>query len=490
MRSRTQIFLLIIVIISAVSCRKGFLGEEVLNIAPETFVVADTIIRAGDDRLESEVHIIWWGNDPDGFVTGYEFTFSAPDDPSAVWQYTENQDSIFILAPPPGSDTLDFTFYVRAIDNDGFTDSTPASITYPVKNSPPDVMFVDGLNQPVRSFPVVKFFWEGTDPDGAVNLAGYELAWNDTLGTLVSLDASASSVMLEATDAGADEMQCRLYVNSSEIADEQELPGMLGNTWNTLYIRSVDQSDARSPWRSSDSIFIKKVSSPVLLVDAYTTASTPTSFYTDNLASIGISGVDTLAIFDDIDGVLTQQSADNLTQEKVFALFDLIIWYSNSAESSLSLAQRTTESFFENGGKLLMSVYVSSAFDPLSNFLDFTPIASLVSPEDTTLILDLGATLTPVDGAYPELEGTAIVGVVKPVNLQIGAEPVYNAALTAKDNTTLTFSPWEGNSTVIARKLSDGVPVFIMSTLELHKLNGAMNTDAFFEEVIVNEFGF
>ena len=57
------------------SCKKDFEGTELGNIAPETYLVTDTIIRFGDDRLESEVTLKWWSDDEDGFVTGYEYTF-------------------------------------------------------------------------------------------------------------------------------------------------------------------------------------------------------------------------------------------------------------------------------------------------------------------------------------------------------------------------------------------------------------------------------
>jgi hypothetical protein len=127
----------------------------------------------------------------------------------------------------------------------------------------------------------------------------------------------------------------------------------------------------------------------------------------------------------------------------------------------------------------------------LSNFLDFTPIAELVNPVDTTLILDNGAQLIPVDGSWPTLQSTAIVGTVKPIILQIGATPLYQANLTAKDNITLSLTPWLGESVVMAKK-EDGVgnTNFVISTLELNKLDGLINIDEFFQKVIIDEFGF
>ncbi|HAE13456.1 MAG: hypothetical protein H6548_07890 [Chitinophagales bacterium] len=481
---------LLLPVIALSACRTGFDGNLLDNQAPDTHTVADTIIRFGDDRLESEVVVRWWGDDPDGVVAGYEFTFGDPYSLMADWQFTERQDSTFILAPPAGTDTLDFYFSVRAIDQEGLRDPSPATLAYPVKNSPPSVAFQPGLNQPVISFPALTFYWEGSDPDGDANLNGYEVVWNDTTVVPVPLEAGAGSLLLVADDPAITSMTCNMYVNASATPLATSLSGMQAHSWNKLFIRAVDQSGAYSPWTASDSVYIKPVQSNILLVNAYTTASNPTDFYGSHLVNNGFTVLDTIDLFETAGGNYTQQSADNLTQEKVFAMFDCLIWYSNSAESSLSLGQRTTSEFFDKGGHLLMSVYVSGSFDPLSNFLDFTPVSSLVSPADTTLLLEAGALLTPTDDAYPDLQATAIVGVVKPVNLQIGAAPVYEAALTAKDNATLTFSPWTGGAVVMARKPAAGEADFILSTLELQKLDGLLNMDDFFNKIMTDAFGY
>lgn len=488
--NRDIVVLCLLLLSVLASCKKGFEGTELGNLNPDTYLVTDTIIRFGPDRLESEVVLKWWSDDPDGFVIGYEFTFDAEITESTIWTYTERQDSTFILAPPAGADSADFVFQIRAIDNYGLKDPTPARLVIPVKNSPPTAQFVPGLITPQKSFPVLKYFWTGSDPDGTDNLLRYELCFNDTTSTPYVLDKIVSSAIFEATEPGLDNMVCKVYQNAATLPNGETISGMLGNAWNTLYIRAVDQSLATSAYVAADSVFVKKVNSNVLMVNGYST-TTNESFYATRLINNGIAVFDTIQIFAQIAGAYTQQSADNITQAKVFDLFDLIIWFSNNADNSFSLAQKTTESFFNSGGKMLMSVYISSSFDPLSNFLDFTPIASLVNPVDTTLILDNGASLLPVDGGWPELQSTAIVGTVKPINLQIGATPLYNAALTAKDNISLSLTPWTGVSTVMAKKTDiSGNTNFVIATLELNKLDGLLNMDLLFEKVLNDEFGF
>jgi hypothetical protein len=474
------------------SCKTSFTGEVNPNKEPETFLVADTIIRVDGDRLNSQVEIRWWGDDPDGYVVGYEFSFDSIITSSTQWQFTAKQDSTFLLAAPPGQDTVDFPFFIRAIDNSGAADATPAHLIFPVKNSPPAVTFVYTENNPVKSFPVLRFFWEGNDPDGITNLRRYEICWNDTLQPPYLLDVTASGAVFEGINLQAAQTDCRVYVNNNTAAEQLNMSGLLLNSNNVLYIRAVDNAEAASPYTASAVVFVKKVSSEILMVDGYSANGGPVEgFYTQQLTAAGFAVVDTLQIFAKENNAYSQQSADNFTQSKIFALFNGIVWFTNDASGSLSIGQRTLNEFFNKGGKLLMSVYVSSLFDEQSGFLDFTPIQSFVVPQDTTLLLTDTAKVFSQQSGFPDLKSTAYVGVVRPFVPVVGAEIVYDAQLIAKDNNTLSLSEWQGGSTVMAsKKDAAGETNFIISTLELHKLDGMANMNVFFNEVMHTEFGF
>jgi hypothetical protein len=482
---------LVALIFALSACKTDISGELLPNLPPETSAVVDTIIRSGPDRLESRVTIQWWGNDPDGFVAGYEYTFDDPVTPATVWLFTRSQDSIFLLQTPAGQDTANFRFSIRAIDNQGLADPTPAALVYPVRNSPPSAQVVPGLSDPVLSFPILRFFWSGSDPDGTDNLSRFELYWNDTTNAPFVVDQSVTAATFEALEPGVTgEATCRLYLNNNTNAEAGTMSGMRIGSWNKLYVRAIDQSEAVSGFAASDSVFIRPVRSNVLLVNAYSGGSGPIfDFYHNQMLNLGLGLYDSLTLFES--GATPQIAADNLTQERVFALFDLIVWFGNNAQSSLSLAQRTSGDFFAQGGKMLMAVYVSSSFDQQSAFLDFTPIAALVDPQDTTLLLNTGAAITPIASGWPNLQGTSIVGVVRPIITQIGATPVYEAALTARDNATLGLSPWNGASVIMASKRDAlGNTNFLLSTLELQRMDGLGTINEFFEKVIQDEFGF
>ena len=137
-----------------------------------------------------------------------------------------------------------------------------------------------------------------------------------------------------------------------------------------------------------------------------------------------------------------------------------------------------------------MAVYVSTTFDPQSNFLDFTPAASLEIPTDTTLLLADTSTVFAMQTGYSSLKSSVYISTVRSFNLQNGATSLYDGNLIAKDNITLNLSPWTGASTVIAKKTNgSGQTNFVLSTLELQKLDGNANISLFFNKILHTEFG-
>ncbi len=473
------------------SCRTSPEGALLDNTAPETHTVVDTILRAGEDRLNSQIVIEWWGDDEDGFVAGYEFSFDEMINAQTQWTYTTRTDSSFILAPPPGEDTADFYFTIRAIDNNGLKDETPARVIYPVKNSPPTISFVAGANNPVISFPVVKFYWQANDPDGEENMIAFELFWNDTTNNPFQLDINSKSATFIAVNPQPGSVQCEVYENNSLTPVDSLMEGMILNDTNRLFIRAIDQSLSKSAFAVSYSVFIKAPTSNVLLLNAYTPPNIPKeNFYAAGFVNNGVTVFDTLRLFETASGNYTQLAPDNLTQSRIFNLFDVIIWFSDEADASLSLAQKTTDDFFNAGGRLLLVTYVSSLFDEQSNFLEFTPVQEIEVPDDSTLIMTDTSAINSLQAGYPDLLSTAFLAVVRPFTVVPGGTALYDAELLARDNLTLNVAPWTGVSTIMAKKENaSGETNFIISTVELDKLNGNVNMDALFQKILVDEFG-
>jgi len=162
------------------------------NRPPRTFLVSapiDSTIShpaATGVSYSYRVHLYWRGEDPDGYVTGFLWSF---DDSSAGhYHFTTKTDSIFDLTVNDSTDitggatlvgfTRFHTFYIRAVDNLGKPDPNLAVFnrtTYKASTIKPHVQFIGALpgglgidtlsDGPDAPF---KVCWTGDDSDGVV----------------------------------------------------------------------------------------------------------------------------------------------------------------------------------------------------------------------------------------------------------------------------------------------------------------------------------
>ncbi|TVQ81798.1 MAG: hypothetical protein EA358_00340, partial [Flavobacteriales bacterium] len=70
MRSKYFFFLLFAPLLF--SCMRGEKNE---NRPPSTKIFLESINRVGENRLNSNVNLSWFGTDKDGYVVGYEISF-------------------------------------------------------------------------------------------------------------------------------------------------------------------------------------------------------------------------------------------------------------------------------------------------------------------------------------------------------------------------------------------------------------------------------
>ena len=169
----------------------ALIGESVPNSPPDTQVEA-TPPNLG--AASFSIDFFWSGSDPDGSVVGYEWIITdngpdnilAPADTTGEWNFTEVSDSTFIVAAdipefepdvenPQLDDPKDIrfwqthTFLVRAIDDLGRRDPSPANVSFTATTLAPRIE----INEPiVPSTPTcvegplaLSFGWEAEDPD-------------------------------------------------------------------------------------------------------------------------------------------------------------------------------------------------------------------------------------------------------------------------------------------------------------------------------------
>jgi hypothetical protein len=172
-------------------CGKENPAPSAHNLPPDTTL---DLLTDRADTTSLKVHLRWSGTDPDGEVVCFETRWD-----TLGWIRAARSESVFVLSERdslgssvgPGR----HTFVVRAIDDRGAEDPSPASVSFTARNLLPETEIVSG---PVGvSCPVVRFEWRGWDYDGIVVGYGWRLwEWSDDEWFEV---ASAESV-------GADEV--------------------------------------------------------------------------------------------------------------------------------------------------------------------------------------------------------------------------------------------------------------------------------------------
>jgi hypothetical protein len=334
---RTLAAALAIAAIAATLGMGGCGGKTALvpQLPPETGLFVEGAV----DTVNHVVTIYWFGNDADGEVVGFELRFINPSTPADTqWRFTTRTDSVFTVFTPSG-----FTaprFEVRALDNSGLRDPSPAFADFSFTNQPPTVTITGAPGPSDSTYASATLDWSTVDPDGDVNLVRYRV-WLD------GQDSTTAPLI-----AGR-----RYTVPSQDFIDG----GVFRGGIRTAYVKPID-GGGRVGNTASTSWYVRETNagSRLLIVD--------------DLPSSNALNQSSDALFEDAAArnlapgawsVLRLQfnrafrSARDL--EQTFALFDAVIWYrgdqpGSSATSSDPLRdlQEGIAAYIEGGGKVLV----------------------------------------------------------------------------------------------------------------------------------------
>ncbi|MGH2574397.1 MAG: hypothetical protein ACRDFC_01715, partial [Ignavibacteria bacterium] len=304
----------------------------VTNQLPQTFLslFPDSTISPQKTRLK----ISWWGDDPDGLVTGFRFSFD-----STNWTFTTKNDSTFQLAIT-GNDST-FRFWVAAVDDRGGIDPTPATNRYPVINSPPNVNFNTGTEIPDTSFTVASFAWTGTDPDGDNTIRYYHWALNDT----------------------SQPSNWHRIPGTVNLITLRQDSGILINSNNVFYLKAEDIAGAFSPTRrmpdSSRTWYVREPVGNILVLDDY-----PSSILDNGQAAIFYQNSLSTHLHSKLDIKVANGANIPRIKNPMFTetlkLFQCVIWYAgrgNAANdnANFDLAQQTIPFYTAAGGKIFFT---------------------------------------------------------------------------------------------------------------------------------------
>ncbi len=442
------------------SCVKHMVNNPVGNQPPHTgvFLYPDTSIS----RQPSKIEMHWWGDDPDGFVIGYYFSWD-----NKHWSFTKSNDSLFALQI--GVTDTTYTFQVSAVDNGGngvydkdifqngidygpepFTDKNgngvwdkgedfvdiglidpkPASIKIPIKNSAPTVKWDDLTILPDTSYPVMTFGWIASDIDGDATIQKINIALNDTSNpnNIVTLDGTVRNISLRTSDFSSSNPLMDILIGGleSNIAQEK-LPGLKLNSDNHFYVQAVDISGAKSKFiaipDSGKNWYVKKPAGSLLIVDDYATSDNAASFYNSMFAD-SLNLKNKFNVYDLNALPSSSYSKSSVTILLTLKLFKYLFWYTDN-NPSLDLISTVSQNYMDAGGKIAFSMQFPQTID-LSVLQGFLPINADSSDAKLTLLGGTKISASSTQPDYPDLQLTSTIYRVKSFYLNpLGAIPIY-----------------------------------------------------------------
>ncbi|MCR9154311.1 MAG: hypothetical protein NXI09_09395 [Bacteroidetes bacterium] len=479
-----SIVLGICALIIVAGCRKGEISR---NGVPDTFISYEAINLSGANRLNSSVRLTWYGTDGDGYITGYELSLDNQN-----WEYTTTQDSVFLFDIPPGTDSADISFFVRAIDNDNNTDPSPAFLRVPLINTPPDAAFLDDRGPSDTAFIAATFFWQASDPDGNSTLKSVEMRIND--GDWTEIDRSQNLIsFLADTSVQSGTASAQIYYGNSTAAASNTINGLRVNDSNRIYIRSTDIADAVSDIDTSNSFYFRAKSSgtKILWISGHNSATTAEyRGYIDannlnyDFLNFGFAqGLNLPKYFDPTVRLIFDQYEQAFLNLPSTNFRNTV---TGDEKPLIDYLAPIIQRFTDNGGRYFLTTQLTKTQD-LSESRSVYPIDAISTssvPGSQARIVSDSALIPLIDTArYPSLNPTNVEFGVVPMIASADAQNFYLAQITR-------FRGWDGSSQVVAAVRRRGGTISqVFFCMEIHRFDkNSGQVEQLIGEIFNNEF--
>ncbi len=459
-------------------CREG---EPVGNTAPDTKIAVEEINLSGDDRLNSVVRLSWYGTDKDGYVVGYEVSLDNQN-----WSFTEEQDSTFQFDIPPGQDSVDIQLYVRALDNDSLRDPSPASLTVPLKNTPP-VSIIDTETQTQgTSIGVATYRWNATDQDGDETIVEAEIRFNNGDWYPIPPNQNLLTFVLDP-NVPSGPTTADVYFANSNTPQTQTIDGLEAGGINTLYLRTKDIANSYSDVDTADEVTIVLPTSDVLVVNGQ--SASVSSSYQTALTNANVT-------FDYLDygsnGGENQPAFWTPTVNQILKQYDVLFInadaqvFQNQATGQtgplLALMGPAVQEYTDLGKK----IFVTTSFGTLTDLSGITgtyPITDVVRSSGLVRVYPDSATYPLMDTAlYPLMQSTNVLVGITPIEKTADAENWYRTELTP-------LSGWNGDNLVGVRRRLGGNISQVFFSMELWRFNkDPQALENLLDQVLNNDF--
>jgi hypothetical protein len=302
------------------------------NVPPETTI----FVQGPVDIVNHVVHLYWFGSDPDGTVSGYEVRFLNPAAPAdSQWVPTTRTDSVCTVYAPAGYTAP--VFEVRAVDEEGLRDPSPARQTFQFSNQSPSIVLVNRFIATDTTFASATVQWAALDPDGEATRMRVR-------------------VWLDGNQANADLVPGSGFTIPS---DRFRQGGALLSGPRTVYVQAIDDGGAASRIDSTRWYVRAPVTGTrarLLIIDDVPSTN-PTNFTTDtlyqNTAGRNLAAGD----FSILRFEFTQPFRSTLDVQQTFELFDAVVWYRGTQttfSTPLNDYQAGIGHFLDHGGNFYL----------------------------------------------------------------------------------------------------------------------------------------
>jgi hypothetical protein len=447
------------------ACEKGKLLE---NQPPDTYIFLDSIGLSGANRLTSVVRLHWSGEDPDGIVKGFEISIAGQQ-----WQLVTKQDSTFRFTLETGSDTSDIRFYVRAIDNAGLSDPTPAFLRLPLRNTAPTALYNRSDFPPDTSLPAFTLSWEVNDLDGFETIDSVYLKINEGAWYGISPTISSVSILPENTQQ-AGISNALVYPAGRNTALSQRISGINIGGQNVVYLRAKDKGALFSSIDTTKTFFLKVRGADVLVVTYEAAAAV--NKYLPALRNT----------YNTLDWINYNDSSRRITNPTTFSLiltqYKQLLWFSEGGINQIGQVERfesVLNRYVQQGGKFLLVAPLPRQLGILSPIFRLTAADSLVlGAGGATAILQPDKKMVPL-GGYPELTAGEFITSLAPFHPKSSAEIIYNGELSEGSG-----AAWTRKDVLGARLKNEAGKIYqILIAAPLYKMNPEANIQAVFEQV-------
>lgn len=429
------------------------------NQPPDTRIFVDTIALQGPNSLPSKFQLFWYGEDPDGYVVGYELRFDEQN-----WTFTARNESTFTLFIPPDSVYFSVEFQVRAIDHEGAVDPTPARLRVPLRNSPPIAVFSSEIPFPDTTFPVLTFKVNVSDPDGDNTLQKLELKVNSSDWYSLPLGKQLFSLVARTPQNNLSEAS--IYVETSETPLPFSIPDLRLDGENVFYLRAQDQGGLYSEVDTSPVVFLRKTKGPWLVIDN-TNSDIPFQTLRPAVEITFTEGYDLWNLRQDYLPPLV-----NPSWYHIFRLYEKLIWLAEpSTLSFVESAEEALQRFFFHGGKAVFNFLLRSDLTPTSPLCRILPIDSIPSSPKNALLAPSDS-LQPY-GNFPVLQNAQsyYLSNIQPLYVKSTAVSLYHAPNLLQSN----GNPWPSTREVGAALPQGTKFKIIFLGIPLWQLSSASN---------------